>query len=285
MSNECYDYSVIPGCYLNGAGARTSVVIHYYTDYAGQPATRITDTAGVIIAGATAANTSPGACMIDVGEYQVELSDLILGCALDAEGQAIGSVVLSKVYNEETGVIAQVRVMYPYGGGTPVSPYVGAFGNCGDAEVTSVIGCYNGDTPVTIHYIHGNPGLEPSVIVTDTFGQLIMAASPADTFVGVCQIVPVETKHLIYLERNGGIVTMGDIVATTGAAKVMSVTVKQIAGRGTIAGDSGSGVPMDAGETWSWSAVSDQNSDYLSASALSMDAGGGEQRITATYYL
>lgn len=283
MSNECYDYSVLPGCYNNGT-TRQSVVIHYYTDYAGQPASRITDTAGVIVAGADASNTSPGACLIDVGEQQVELSDLVLGCALDASGQAIGAVVLSKVFNEETGIATQVRVMYPYGGGAPVSPYTGAFGNCDEAEVTSVIGCHAGSLPVTIHYIHGTPGLAPSVIVTDSFGEIVAAADETNTVVGVCPFVPVERRTLIYLERNGGTVTMGDILAATGAVHVLSVTVKQISGRGEIQADSGSGVPMDAGETWSWSAVSDQNLDYLSASNLTMVANG-EQRITATYFV
>jgi hypothetical protein len=226
MSNECYDYSVIPGCYTDGAGNKTSVVLHYYTAFSGQPAARITDSVGAIVAGANASNTTPGACLIDVGEQQVELSDFVLGCALNNDGNAIGPVVLSRRFDEETGIETQTRIFYPYDGSPAVDPYTGPFGPC-----------------------------ERSL----------------------------ESKHLIYLERNGGVVTMADIVATTGSQKVMSVTVKQISGRGSITGDSGGGVPMDTGETWSWSAVSDENSDYLSSSALSMDAGGGEQRITATY--
>jgi hypothetical protein len=86
------------------------------------------------------------------------------------------------------------------------------------------------------------------------------------------------------MQRNGGTVTMGDIIAATGATHVLSVTVKQISGVGEIQADSGSGVPMDTGETWSWSAVSDQNVDHLSASALTMIANG-EQRITSTYFV
>jgi len=224
MSNECYDYSAIPGCYNDGT-IRTSVVIHYYTDFNGQPASRITDIAGAIVVGADASNTSPGACLIDVGEQQVELSDFVLGCAVDGAGNAIGPVVLSRRFDEETGVETQTRILYPYDGSAPVDPYTGAFGTC-----EAVI-----DSP-----------------------------------------------HLIYLERNGGTVTMADIMAATGARRVLSVTVKQISGRGEIQADSGSGVPMDTGETWSWSAVSDKNADHLSTSALTMTANG-EQRITATY--
>lgn len=100
---------------------------------------------------------------------------------------------------------------------------------------------------------------------------------------GVCPLPSVETPHLIYMERNGGVVTMADIVANTGARQVLSVTVKQISGRGSVTADAGSGVPFDAGETWSWSVVTERHTEYLTTSALTMDAGGGEQRITATY--
>jgi hypothetical protein len=225
MSKECYDYSAIAGCYTNAAGDKISVVLHYYTDYDGQPAVRITDAVGAIVAGATGANTTPGACLIDVGEQQVELSDFVLGCALDGNGNAIGPVVLSRRFDEETGIETQTRILYPYDGSAPIDPYTGPFGVC-----------------------------EKSL----------------------------DTPHLIYLERNGGTVTMADIMAATGAIRILSVTVKQISGRGEITADSGSGVPMDAGETWSWSAVSDKNADHLSTSALTMTANG-EQRITATY--
>lgn len=225
MSNECYDYSVIPGCYVDGAGVKTSVVLHYYTAFSGQPAARITDSVGNIVAGANASNTTPGACLIDVGEQQVELSDFVLGCALDVDGNALGPVVLSRRFDEETGIETQTRILYPYDGSPAVDPYAGPFGTC------------------------------------ERFA---------------------DNPHLIYIERNGSVVSMADIMAATGALRVLSVTVKQISGRGEVTADSGSGVPMDAGETWSWSAVSDKNADHLSTSALTMTANG-EQRITATY--
>lgn len=214
---------------------------------------------------------------------QVEISDLVLGCAVDGAGVAIGVVVLSKVVDEVTGIETQVRSMYPYGGGAAVTPYVGPFQMCGKPEITTVVGCYQGATPVSIHYIHVTGGSAPSVIVTDTFGVIIAAATAANTTVGLCAIVPVETKHLIYLEKNGGVITMADIMGATGANRVLSVTVKQMSGQGQITADAGGGVPFDAGETWSWSVVSDQNIDTLSASILTLDAGSGEQRITAIY--
>lgn len=217
-------------------------------------------------------NPEPGA--------QVELSDLALGCALDGAGNAIGVVVLSKVFDEDLGVETQVRVMYPYGGGAPVSPYTGAFGSCADAEVTSVVGCADGAVPVVIHYIHATPGAAPAVLVTDAGGVVVAYTTLS---AGQCAIPRPETPHFIYLERNGGVVAMADILAVSGARQVLSVTVKQISGRGSINGDAGSGVPMDAGETWSWSVQTDDHMEFLSLSALQMDAGGGEQRITATY--
>lgn len=53
----CYNTTAVPGCF-NG----TPVIIHVVDDGLGKPATRILDVNGDIVAGATAANTVPGAC-------------------------------------------------------------------------------------------------------------------------------------------------------------------------------------------------------------------------------
>lgn len=109
-------------------------------------------------------------------------------------------------------------------------------------------------------------------------------SDPGPGTVGQCPLIIDDRKVLIYLERNGGTVSMADIVANTGTVHIQSVTVKQIQGTGSVGGDAGSGVPLSQGETWSWSAVTGSDAwDHLGASALKMDAGGGEQRITATY--
>lgn len=105
--------------------------------------------------------------------------------------------------------------------------------------------------------------------------------APAAATMGVCSAA---RRIGIYLERNGGVVTAADIVAATGTTQLQSITVKQMSGRGNITADAGSGVPLDAGEVWSWSALSGADfQDTFSDSTLSMDAAGGEQRITATY--
>lgn len=70
MSN-CRNNTSVPGCFDN-AGVKTNVVIHYTFDDAGQPAVRITDTAGVIVAAATAANTVPGACAAAASDVEWE---------------------------------------------------------------------------------------------------------------------------------------------------------------------------------------------------------------------
>jgi hypothetical protein len=109
-------------------------------------------------------------------------------------------------------------------------------------------------------------------------------ADPGTGFVGACPAIVADRPVLIYLERNGGVVSMADIVAACGTPHIQSVTVKQISGTGSVAGDAGSGVPLSAGETWSWSCVSGLDGlDHLGASALTLNAGGFEQRITATY--
>ena len=108
-------------------------------------------------------------------------------------------------------------------------------------------------------------------------------AAPAGATLGRCSA---QRNIGIYLERNTSAVTLADIVAATGSTQIMSVTVKQILGTGAISGDSGSGVPLSAGETWSWSASTGEGfQDMFNASALKLNAGGGEQRITATYVL
>jgi hypothetical protein len=103
--------------------------------------------------------------------------------------------------------------------------------------------------------------------------------------VGVtCQYVQ---QVRIYLQTNTDTLTVGDIITTTSAARLLSLTIKQVAGTGSVTGDSGSGVAMQTGETWSWSLVDggpEATWDSLDASLLTMVAGsGGQQRITATY--
>ena len=80
--SDCRNNTSVPGCYDN-AGTKTNVVIHYTFDNAGQPAVRITDTAGVVIAAATAANTVPGSCAAAASD--VEWEQL---CDIAANGSA-----------------------------------------------------------------------------------------------------------------------------------------------------------------------------------------------------
>jgi hypothetical protein len=90
---------------------------------------------------------------------------------------------------------------------------------------------------------------------------------------------PVAQKpDLIYLQTNDAVLSVSDIVAATLATKIVSITVKQVSGVGTVSADSGSGVALDPGETWSWG-----NNESLGSSLLTMNANGGRQRITAIY--
>jgi hypothetical protein len=90
---------------------------------------------------------------------------------------------------------------------------------------------------------------------------------------------PVQAKRdLIYLHTNNVVLSASDILAATGATKIVSITVKQVSGVGTVSADSGSGVALDSGETWSWG-----NNESLGSSMLTMDANGGQQRITVIY--
>jgi hypothetical protein len=81
--SSCKDTSAVVGCYTGGA-APVSVTIHYTYDYNGAPQVHITDLSGAVIAGATLANTSLGACQ--VAPPQVEWQDL---CDVQANGTAV----------------------------------------------------------------------------------------------------------------------------------------------------------------------------------------------------
>jgi hypothetical protein len=124
---------------------------------------------------------------------------------------------------------------------------------------------------------------EPTGVKFDTTLAGVPYVVTDESLVSVGECPRTAARTLIYLEKNGGVLTMADIVAATGATKVMSVTVKQISGNGNVKADAGGGVPLSTGEIWSWNTISDGHSEGFEASALNIDAGGGEQRITATY--
>lgn len=73
--------------------------------------------------------------------FQVELSAVKLGCAIDAGGEAIGAVMFVKEVDETTGVATQVlnAVLYD---GSIVSPYTGEWGVCKEdpCESETVLG-------------------------------------------------------------------------------------------------------------------------------------------------
>lgn len=82
--SECVNNTSVVGCFTDGANPPQSVVIHYTFDNLGAPATRITNTAGVVIPAATLANTTPGACA--VASPDVEFVQL---CDVQANGDVI----------------------------------------------------------------------------------------------------------------------------------------------------------------------------------------------------
>ncbi len=135
---------------------------------------------------------------------------------------------------------------------------------------------------VSFYSVSTTPPALVSTLWRDASGAVV--AEPSAGALGACPALVDDRKVLIYLERNGGVITMADIVAACGTIHIQSVTVKQISGDGAVSGDAGSGVPLSAGETWSWSAITGNDAwDHLGASALMMAAGTGEQRITATF--
>lgn len=83
MSN-CYTNTAVAGCYSDGTNPPVSVVIHYIYDNAGQPAVRITDLAGAVVAGADLTNTTVGACALAPADTEFETL-----CDVQADGSSV----------------------------------------------------------------------------------------------------------------------------------------------------------------------------------------------------
>lgn len=116
-------------------------------------------------------------------------------------------------------------------------------------------------------------------------GAVVVAPDPLTVTTGACSVESLPATVLIYMQTvlATTTLTMAQIVAAT-SATIHSVTVKQITGIGRVTGATGNGVDMDAGETWSWSAVVANNRDTLGTSLLSLAAGAvGQMRVTVTY--
>jgi hypothetical protein len=60
--------------------------------------------------------------------------------------------------------------------------------NCLETQVMQ--GCYNGDTPVAIHYIYSKDAAGLTVlntVITNAAGAVVAGASASNTLIGVCQ--------------------------------------------------------------------------------------------------
>ena len=270
MTLTCREITAIAGCANAPGQPGIPVTIHYeYRDngagVTAQPAVRYTDAAGAIFTPPVGYTVSAGACRVEAAEFDhTILCDPATG----------GKVVLVIAYDAGTGV-PHVNA-YDQAG----LPWVGATSTLvaceTDLESDFVLMCDGGTT--FLRWVIKKDGVPTGVVFDTDLSSAPYTVAGAPT-VGECAL----SKLRIYLERNVGVVSISDIVAATGSDKILSVAVKQIAATGSVTADSGSGVPLSVGETWSWSAVSNGNTDTLYSSALTMDSGGGEQRITATY--
>lgn len=222
-------------------------------------------------------------------------------CVYDATGNVVGSAYTEITY-DETGVGAPTYTLVGVdNAGTATRPFVlsggQTLGVC-DTSVRTFEKVVHFCQPVT-----GGPGICIEALalysrsntnavtlnkVVQFDGTDVTAnANSAGIFDGGCASISCVNvqETLIYLQQNTGTLTMADILTATGASRVLSVTIKQIAGTGAVNADTGGGVVMSTGETWSWSTLSDDiTMDTLSSSALTFTAGaGGTQRVTATY--
>lgn len=82
--SECLNNTSVVGCFNNGL-VNIPVVIHYTFDNLGAPQVRVTDgITGDVVAAATSANTTPGACPI--ASPDVEFLEL---CDVQANGTVV----------------------------------------------------------------------------------------------------------------------------------------------------------------------------------------------------
>jgi len=272
MSLDCRDLVAIPGCANMSGQPGIPVTIHYeYRDngagVTSAPVVRYTNADGSIFIPPAGYVVTAGACAIEAREFDhVILCDPVTG----------DKVTLVIAYDAGTGVPHPVAYNMD---GTPWGGLIPALVACpdSDAESDPVVMCDG--TTTFIRWVVKKDGV-PTGVFFDTDTAMVSYAPVGPAVPGQCGTVG---DMRVYIERSIDDVSMADIAATTGSKRVLSVTVKQIVGNGEVHGDTGSGAPMSAGETWSWSAVSDGNTDTLVFSSLRFHAGTGEQHITATY--
>lgn len=122
--SQCKNNEAVLGCYNDGTNPPQTVTVHYTYDGAGQPAVHITDLAGAVVAGATAANTSLGSCSVPSPDVEWETL-----CDVQADGSSVQFVRRSITSFSGLGVPTTVVADF-----TPdqVTPYTvtGTVGTC-----------------------------------------------------------------------------------------------------------------------------------------------------------
>jgi hypothetical protein len=124
--SECLNNSTVVGCFNDGTNPPQSVVIHYTYDNLGAPAVRITDSSGAVVAGATVANTTPGAC--PVASPDVEFAQL---CDLQGDGTVIEFIRRTVTTFDAAGVPTTVTADLELDHNTAYAP-TGTVVACGD---------------------------------------------------------------------------------------------------------------------------------------------------------
>lgn len=120
---QCFNNTAVAGCYTGGA-APVSVVIHYIYDNVGTPSVVITDISGAVVAGATLANTTAGACALP--SPVTEFNEL---CDIQANGSSIPFVrrTITTINGSGVATVAVADFAMDY-----TTPYTvtGTAGNC-----------------------------------------------------------------------------------------------------------------------------------------------------------
>jgi hypothetical protein len=169
--------------------------------------------------------------------------------------------------------------------GTAYAGAIGSLVKCPGETIDTVSErwCDNG-VPyerISFYDVSVTPAVLVSTMWRDNSGAVV--AAPATGSLGECVV---ERKVKVYHAVNTAVTSIGNIIATSGAAIIHSLTVVQISGIGNISADSGGGAPLFTGQMWSWSASTggvESIQDTLSYSSLKMDAAGGSQHVTVIY--
>jgi hypothetical protein len=152
-----------------------------------------------------------------------------------------------------------------------------------DIEVVTLTVCDGTSNFTRTTFLDGVTRVVQGMLWQDATGAVV--ATPAGPFtVGSCPDVTPRTIGVSFRDLAIGTVLTGAALQTSlgATARLLSVTVRQSTGTGSVTGTDGGSVALALGESWSWTADSAKAEDVLNT-GFSFSSGSGTMRVVATY--